>query len=176
MNLIITCPRHMEEEAAGEIERILDVMGDGSPHVSITDMSGILTAKTALEPVSISRGISQMLADEPWSVRYCLRVIPIQRTVKAEPGAITDAAIEMAGRLVQKDATYRITVEKRNTSISSSDIISEIARGVENKVSLEHADAIILVEILGGIAGISVLHGSDIFSAERVRRSLGESA
>lgn len=176
MNLIITCPRHMEEEAAGEIEHVLDVMGDATPHVSITDMSGILTAKTALDPVSVSRGIGQMLADEPWSVRYCLRVIPIHRTVKAEPGAIAGAAIEMARRLVQKGDTYRITVEKRNTSLSSSDIISEIARSVDNKVSLEHADATILVEILGGTAGISVLHGSDIFSAERVRRSLGESA
>ncbi len=169
MNLIVTCARHMEEEAADELVGILDTMGDGASDITITSMSGILTARTALDPVSVSRGMRRMLADEPWAIRYCMRVIPVQETVRADVDAIADAAARMA-HAIPRDATYRITVEKRNTDISGSSIIASVARNVENKVSLEHADMIVLVEILEGVAGISVLHGSDIFSAEKARR------
>ena len=172
MNLIVTCPRHMEEDAADEIVGVLDIMGDDAPDITITNMSGILTAKTTLDPVSVSKRIKGMLKDEPWSIRYCMRVIPIHTTVRAEADAIADAASEMAKRTIPKDATYRISIEKRNCSLSSSSIIGSIADSIKNKVSLEHADMIILVEILGGIAGVSVLQDSDIFSAEKTRRSM----
>lgn len=172
MNLIVTCQRHMEEEAANEIADILEEMGDDTPNIDITDMSGILTVDTILEPVSISNKIKNMLIDEPWTIRYCMRVIPIQATVNAEIDAIADIAIKTAQQKIPKDSTYRITVEKRNSDIASSDIIDTIAHSIKNKVSLEYADFIILIEILHRVAGVSILQDSDIFSAEKTRRNM----
>ena len=42
-------------------------------------MSGILTAEKKLEPIEVVKQIPEMLLDEPWSIRYCLRIIPIQK-------------------------------------------------------------------------------------------------
>ena len=160
----------MEEDAAEEIGGILNGMGDGSAEVEATGISGILTATTVLDPVTVSRGIREMLADEPWTIRYCLRVIPIQEVVRTELSEITRAATELS-RLIPEDATYMVLVEKRNTSISSREIISDVARTIKNSVSLEHPDRIVLIEILGATTGISVIRGADIFSAEKTRRS-----
>lgn len=172
MNLIITCARHTEEDAAGELARVLGSMGDDSPDIVVTHMSGILTASTGVEPASVPAKFRETLEDEPWSIRYCLRVIPVLETVTTDVGEIVDAATAMALQKIPGDATYRITVEKRNTGVSGSEIISGIARGISNPVSLEHADATVLIEVLGGTTGISVLRDSEIFSAEKVRRGM----
>lgn len=172
MNLIITCARHMEEETADEITGILERLGDDSPDITITDMSGILTVTTTLDPVTVSNTMKEMLADEPWTIRYCMRAIPIHETLKADTDAIIDTATGRAHTAIPKDATYRITIEKRNTGISGSKIIGQVAQNIKNKVSLDHPDIIILVEILGGIAGIAILRDTDIFSAEKTRRNM----
>ena len=81
MNLIITCPRHLEPETEEELIDILGELGDSDVKITITNMSGILTAETKLDPIEVVRKIKEMLLDEPWSVRYCKRVIPIQRVL-----------------------------------------------------------------------------------------------
>ena len=84
MNLIITCARHMEPETVEEVNKILKEFGDSEPKISITNMSGILTAETNLEPIEVVRKMREMLLDEPWSIRYCLRIIPIQKVIETK--------------------------------------------------------------------------------------------
>ena len=50
MNLIVTCARHFESDAEEEIIDILDQFGDSEVKVSISNMSGILTAETKIDP------------------------------------------------------------------------------------------------------------------------------
>ena len=52
--------------------------------LQITSMSGILTAETKLDPIEVVRKIKAMLLDEPWSVRYCKRIIPIQKVTESK--------------------------------------------------------------------------------------------
>ncbi|MBT5279394.1 MAG: RNA methyltransferase, partial [Nitrosopumilus sp.] len=69
MNLIITCARHLEEETGNEITDILDELGDSNVKISISNMSGILTAETILDPIEVVRKMKEILLDEPWSIR-----------------------------------------------------------------------------------------------------------
>jgi len=82
MNLIITCPRHLESDTEEELRDILEELGDSEPIITITNMSGILTAQTKLVPVQVVEKIKEMILDEPWSIRYCSRIIPIQKSLK----------------------------------------------------------------------------------------------
>lgn len=173
MNLIITCARHLEPEAEEEIKEILKEFGDSEPRVSITNMSGILTAETSLEPIQIVRKMKEMLLDEPWSIRYCLRVIPIQKVIEAKIEEI-EKTIAFISEQISDDETYRISIEKRNSDMSSHEIITKIANKIKNKVSLEFPDKVVLIEILGGKAGISVLKKSDVLSTEKTKRSISE--
>ncbi|MHA7646627.1 THUMP domain-containing protein [Nitrosopumilus sp. S4] len=173
MNLIITCARHLEPETVEEISSILEEMGDLEPKITITKMSGIVTAETKLEPIEVVRKIREMLLDEPWSLRYSLRIIPIQRVVETKIESI-EAAIEEMSKEITENETYRISIEKRNSYISSQELITKIARNLKNKVSLEFPDKIILLEILGNTCGISILEKLDILSTEKTKRSISE--
>ena len=173
MNLIITCPRHLEPETESELTDILEEFGDPDVKITISNMSGILTAETKLDPIEVVRNIKEMLLDEPWSIRYCKRIIPIQKVIEPTIEEIEESIQELSNQISDEE-TYRILIEKRNSDLSSKEIITKIADKIKNKVSLEFPDKIILIEILGNKAGISILKKSDILSTEKTKRSMSE--
>ncbi len=173
MNLIITCARHLEEDTEEELRDILDELGDSEIEVSISDMSGILTAQTKLDPIEVVKKMKEILLDQPWSIRYCLRIIPIQKVIETKIEVIEMAISNISNQILDGE-TYRILIEKRNSDISSKEIITKIAHEIKNKVSLDFPDKIILIEILGGMTGISILKEADILSIEKTKRSMSE--
>ncbi len=173
MNLIITCARHLEPETEQELRSILEELGDSKPTINITKMSGILTANTIMEPTEVVKKIRNMIIDEPWSIRYCLRIIPIQKIIETEIEIIEKQIADMSN-LILENESYRISIEKRDSQISSQELISKIAKNIKNKVSLKFPDKIILIEILGSQTGLSILKKSDILSVEKTKRSISE--
>ena len=173
MNLIITCARHLEPETEEELCDILEELGDSDVKISITEMSGILTAETKLDPIKVVRKIKEMVLDEPWSVRYCLRIIPIQKVIETKIEEIEKTVYDMNEQIVEGE-TYRISIEKRNSNLSSQEIITKIADKIKNKVSLEFPNKVVLIEILGNKTGISILKKSDVLSIEKTKRSISE--
>ena len=173
MNLIITCSRHFEEEAASEISNILGYLGEQKATITISEFSGIVTVQTMLDPFFVVKKIQEKILDEPWGVRYCLRFIPVQETVFTQKDDIVKAVLNHVGLIKPEDA-YRITIEKRHSAISTMEIIDAIANEIPNKVSLEKFDWIILVEILGNKTGVSILRDDDIVSTQKLKRSLSE--
>ena len=173
MNLIVTCARHLEGETEDELIDILDELGDSDVKISVSSMSGIITVQTKLNPIEVVRKMKEMVLDEPWSIRYCLRIIPIQKVVETNIEEIEKSISSMSSEINEKES-YRILIEKRNSDISSKEIITKIANRIKNKVSLDFPDKIILIEILGIITGISILKKSDILSLEKTKRSMSD--
>ena len=171
LNLLVTCGRNLESETETEIRKILNECGSDKPEIYRTDMRGILFVNTNTDTSKIIDWIKTKVNEEPWSIRYCLRVIPIQ--------AVTDTDIEKIKQnvqklknIIQKNDSYRITVEKRNSNMSSKEIITEVANQFSNKVSLDKPDWIILIEVLGNKTGISILKNDTVFSLDKSKRKL----
>ena len=173
MNLIITCARHLEGDAEEEIIDILDELGDSDVKISVSSMSGIITVQTKLDPIEVVRKMKETLLDEPWSIRYCLRVIPVQKVIETNIEEIEKTISSMSDQIEEKES-YRILIEKRNSDISSKEIITKIANGIKNKVSLDFPDKIILIEVLGIITGISIIKKESILSLEKTKRSMSD--
>ena len=173
MNLIVTCARHLEGETENELIDILDELGDSDVTISVSSMSGIITVQTKLDPIEVVRKMKEMLLDEPWSIRYCLRVIPVQKIVETNIEEIEKTISSISNQIEEKES-YRILIEKRNSDISSKEIITKIASNIKNKVSLDFPDKVILIEILGIVTGISILKKSDILSLEKTKRSMSD--
>ena len=171
MNLIVTCPRNLEPEAENEIKKILNELDDQEPEIFKTDMRGILMVNTILEPLKIIDWVKNKINDEPWFFRYCLRIIPVQKTTDTDIDKIKQNVMNLKS-IIQENDSYRITVEKRNSNMSSSQIINEIAKIIPNKVSLDEPDWVILVEIFGEKTCISILKNDSIFSLEKSKRNL----
>ena len=170
MNLLVTCARNLETETKNEIEKILGEIGDQEPEILNVGMRGILMVNTNIESSKIITWVKDKVVEEPWFIRYCLRMIPIQSVTETEIDKITKVITKLKS-VIQQNDSYRITIEKRNTDMSSTEIITEIAKIFPNKVSLNQPDWIVLIEILGNKTGISILKENEIFSLDKAKRA-----
>ena len=170
MNLLVTCARNLETETKNEIGKILDEIGDQESEILNVGMRGILMVNTSIKPSKIIDWVKDKVVEEPWLIRYCLRMIPIQSVTETDMSKITKDVIKLKD-VIQQNDSYRITIEKRNTDMSSTEIITEIAKIFPNKVSLNQPDWIILIEILGDKTGISILKENEIFSLDKAKRA-----
>tara|TARA_B100000029_G_scaffold414015_1_gene417281 strand:+ start:189 stop:710 length:522 start_codon:yes stop_codon:yes gene_type:complete len=169
LNFIITCQRNLEYETIEEIARFLDKFGDSNAKISKTPFSGIIELNTLLDIFDVIKQFRVIIDEEPWSIRFCSRIIPIQQMCKSELKSIKECIQTMTSR-IEKNQSYRISIEKRNSDLKSRDLISEIADLIPNKVSLENADWEIIIQVMGVTTGIGILPKNSIISVSKEKR------
>lgn len=99
--------------------------------------------------------------------------MPIEKVVPAEIGILRRGVRQITDR-IQPLQTFRVTVEKRHSTINSSDLIRGIASEIDRDVDLSNPDWIVLVEVIQNIAGLSVIRPSQVFSSVVEKRKLGD--
>ncbi|MGA7897942.1 MAG: THUMP domain-containing protein [Nitrososphaeraceae archaeon] len=164
VNLIASTFRHGEEDARDELDETLRDFGDPNPECILSKISGIVFAYSTIDPFDVIIRFKELVKNEPWKVHYILRVLPIEIVLPTSIANIVSASSNL-GKKIQPGESFRITIEKRHTSMSSSAVIAQVANHFTNKVSLDWPDWIILIEIIGSIAGVSVLRPDQVFSS-----------
>ena len=162
-NLLVTTARGNEEDACSEIWYLLGEIGDSAVKVDKTGITGLIAAKTALNPFEIIEKFRVILKERPYEFRYALRVIPVEKVVRTDVGEIQRAVTEL-GSKIKEGETFRVTVEKRFTNTSTNDIIAAAAANIERRVDLNRPDKIVLIEVVGGLTGVSVVKPQEILS------------
>lgn len=168
-NLLISTSRGNERNTCSEMWYLLGEAGDRGAIVERTPVIGLVVARTKADPVVVVERLHSLLLERPWEFRYTLKVTPLMGTVPSDPQKIEDFAVELAGSL-RRDEKFRITVEKRRTSISGRALIEAIAKRIDRKVDLDTPDKILLVQILGEVTGVSLIAPDKILSVEREKR------
>ena len=168
-NLIISTSRGNERNTCSEMWYLLGEVGDRGSTIETTSVIGLVVAKTKLDPIKAIRDLRVLLKARPWEFKYTLKMVPIQRIVEAQVQLIEQAALDIASRIGQKDK-FRITIEKRHTGLSSKTIIDTVAKRISRTVDLDSPDRILMIEILGELAGLSLIAPEDVLSVEREKR------
>jgi tRNA acetyltransferase TAN1 len=168
-NLLVSTYRGNERNTCSEMWYLLGEAGDRTAVVERTQVIGLVVARTKIDPVTAIDRLRSLLLERPWEFRYTLKVTPISGTVASDPQQIVDFAAKL-GEDLKKDEKYRITVEKRRTSISGRALIEAVAERIDRKVNLDEPDKIVLIQIVGEITGVSVVPPDKILSVEREKR------
>jgi tRNA acetyltransferase TAN1 len=159
----------MESETINEVTELLDEFGDLNARILKTKFSGIIKIETVLEISELVEKFRDKIENEPWEIRYCSRIIPIQKTCQTDLITIKQNVTELIS-LINPNATYKISIDRRDSELIRSEIISNIAELLTNSVSLEKPDWEIIIQILGNETGISVVPKNSILSVTRLKR------
>jgi tRNA acetyltransferase TAN1 len=168
-NLLATTAKGSEEDACSEIWFLIGEMGDREVKVDKTGIRGLIAARTVLNPFNVIDKLRDILKERPYEFRYTLRVIPIEKVVRTDLSEIQHAVNELAGKIGENE-TFRITVEKRFTTTQTRDIIEAAAANIQRRVDLARPDRIVLIEVVGGSTGISVINPEEILSVAKERK------
>ena len=159
----------MEVETINEVTHLLDEFGDPNARSSKTGFSGIIKIETVLEISELVEKFRDKIENEPWEIRYCSRIIPIQKTCQTDLITIKQNVTELIS-LINPNETYKISIDRRDSELIRSEIISNIVELLTNSVSLEKPDWEIIIQILGNETGISVMPKNSILSVTRLKR------
>jgi tRNA acetyltransferase TAN1 len=169
-NLLVSSARGNEREANSELWYLIAELGDQSTETSYTPVSGLTVAKTSLDPLRVIEKLRSILKEKPWEFRYVLKVKPVQRVVPTEIEAIRKAVSEKSNS-IRDGETFRVSIEKRRSNVSSKDVIDAIAAKIPRRVDLRDPAKIVLVEIIGTVAGIAVIPPNGVLGIEREKRA-----
>lgn len=162
-NLLATTYRRFERNACSELRYLLGEIDDSAPTVEKTGVAGLIAAKTTFNPFDVIEKFRKILHERSYEFRYMLRVIPIEKIVQTDLAEIQIAATELSSK-ISDDETFRVTVEKRFTQTPTKDFIEAAAAKIERKVDLNNPDKILLIEVIGGLTGLSVIKPNEILS------------
>ena len=169
-NLLVSSARGDEHEANSELRYLLRELGDSFATTGLTQVSGLTVARTILDPVRLIRQLRPILKMRPWEFRYILKVKPVRQVVPSTVEEIAKAAAEQAVG-IREDETFRVSVAKRRSNVSSKEIIDAVASKVPRRVDLQNPKKVILVEIISQVAGISIIEPNCILGVEREKRA-----
>jgi tRNA acetyltransferase TAN1 len=163
-NLIATTSRGNERPMCNEILYLLkEELDDTQAQAAKTKIRGLIVAKTTLDPILVIEKFHAVLKERPYEFRYALRILPIQKVVSTDLEEIKKNTAELA-TAIGEDESFRVTVEKRFTTLHTKDLVEAAAGDIKNKVALENSDKILLIEVLGALTGLSLLKQSDILA------------
>jgi len=170
-NILATTYRQRENEAASELFSLLSESGDYKPKIERTGVSGLIAAATKLPYETVREAVKKLASEEPWRIRFLLRLLPIERVVQSSVESIVGAVAELTSKISQNES-FRITVEKRHTSIVASDLVIRSAERVNRRVDLDNPDWVVLIEVVGKWTGVSVARPNDIVSITKLKKGL----
>lgn len=162
-NILASTSRGYEKYARSELRLLFEKIGDASPVIERTGVSGLIAAKTNMDAVEAIRRFRALLQQSPYEFRFILRIIPIEKVVPTDLDLIQQTVTEL-GSKIDENETFRVTVEKRFTTTHSKEIIEKVAASIKRKVNLTNPGKIVLIEVVGGFTGVSVLNPEDILS------------
>lgn len=164
-NLLVSCPRGKEAMAKAEASAFLSDLGDTSPAIWRTRFSGLLYGRTSLDPFDVVRKARQEALENPWEFRYVTKLVPVGSTCKASTQDLVATAARLRDQ-ISRCRTFRITLSKRGCDLTADQVISSIAPLFSTKVDLENPECVLLIEVIGQEAGISVIT-EPVFSLQR---------
>lgn len=121
-------------------------------------------------PKGLLSFITDFVRSEPFKVRYILRIIPVDRVVDTKLEEIVKAVKDLA-QAIGPGETFRITIEARDSPYPDKKLIDALADAIDRKVNLDSPDKVVLLEVFGEYAGISVISPHEILSIQKLKRA-----
>ncbi len=142
--------------------------GDDAGEAEFTGITGLVAAKTSLNPFQVIVRWREFALERPWDFRVLLKATPIELVVPSETEKIVEAAEKLSAKIAEKE-TFRITVHNRASSLHSAELIPRVGSRIPRTVDLKGFQRMMNIEILGDLTGLSVLTPDDILSISKIR-------
>lgn len=121
-------------------------------------------------PKALLAFITDFVRSEPFKVHFIRRIVPVDRVVDTKIADIVGAVKDLSSAIGPKE-TFRITIEARDSPYSDKELIDSLADAVDRKVNLDAPDKVVLLEIFGEYAGVSVVSPAEMVSIQKLKRA-----
>lgn len=175
---LISSQVHLEKNALSEAAWILSTYGEiESFKAKVLPVGGLgllSIEQGIIIPDTIQEDINSLLKTE--KIYYCFKIIPLEIFENYSEDLIYLWIEENKERILPTE-TWRVTVNKRHTSIKTSELITTVAKKISNPVNLKNPQKIIQIEIIGKYVGLAILEPYELIQlTNRLSQMIKEDA
>ncbi|MFQ6126181.1 MAG: THUMP domain-containing protein [Candidatus Heimdallarchaeota archaeon] len=171
-NLFVSVNRRFETPACGALKALLEVLGDETPNIDKTYISGLIVAQTKLDPFKVIARIRKLIRVREFHYEHLLKIRPIMQTFPLDLERLRTVCQGLTEQYIKRDETFRITLERRFTETPRENIIEAAAADINRKVQLENPDKVVFIAVLANICGVSVLQPDDTLSITKEKEQV----
>lgn len=155
---LVSSQVHFEKNALSEAAWILSSYSDiDSFKAKLLPVGGLGLLEVENEisiPQTVHETIESLLETD--KIYYCFKIIPLEFFNTFSEELIYSWIDNHKEKIVEKE-TWRITINKRHSSIKTSILITNVAKKIPNPVDLKNPRKIVQIEIVGKFVGLSIL-------------------
>lgn len=167
-NLVATTQRGNERACMKELGMLGEALGFRDVRLKRTWYPGLVVGLTPGDPVALVKALRPVVEEDPWDIRFLQKLTPVEINTEATIADVTEAVEKLAPRIPEK-SSFRISINRRGSDVSTQELIKAAASKVERRVNLDRPDWIIQVEIIEDAAGVSVLEPDSILSVTKLQ-------
>jgi tRNA(Ser,Leu) C12 N-acetylase TAN1 len=172
-NLLVTYQPNRAGMAEREVRRCINEAGDRVVELTSSCIRGVFCIETSGDAKQTVSAIREEFREDPGTLTNTFHWIPVDLWVKATLDDMAEAAHELA-KGIGENERWMMHMHKRRHDMTSEELVLALTEPIsKGKVDLRRPDKIIAVEVLGGMAGMSLVTREQIIDANRIRQEVG---
>ena len=172
-NLLVTYHSNRAGLAEREVRRRVEEAGGSIDELESSCISGVFCIEVSGDAKQIVSNIREEFHEDPGTLTHTYHWMPVDRWVKASVEDMTEAARELAEG-IDENERWMMHMHKRRHDMTSEELVLALTEPIsKGKVDLKGPDKVIAVEVLGGMAGMSLVTRKQIIDANQLRQKIG---
>lgn len=172
-NLLVTFHPNRAGSAEREVRDRIDEVGGAVEDIERSSINGVLCVKVTGDAKDLVALLRADLKETPEMLSHTYHWVPVDRWVEASEEAMIEA-VEDAAAGIKDSESWMMHVHKRHHPKHSEELMLTLTDRIQKgKVDLKHPEKIIVVEVLGSMAAISLLERNQIIDLNRLRLEAG---
>jgi tRNA acetyltransferase TAN1 len=168
-NLLVTYHGNLEGFGETEVRTRLQEAGAGLEELKRSDVDGVFLCRVSGDAKKVVADVRTMCIGAPDLFQETHHWTPVERWVKAEPQEMAKAAEELGAGISPGDR-WMLVLRKRRTPLHTMDLIKLLTDPINRgKVDLHHPDKMLIVEIMGDVAGMALVTREQLLDVNKVR-------
>lgn len=172
-NLLVTYHSNRAGLAEREVRRRVEEAGGSIDELESSCISGVFCIEVSGDAKQIVSNIREEFHEDPGTLTHTYHWMPVDRWVKASVEDMTEAVRELAEG-IDENERWMMHMHKRRHDMTSEELVLALTEPIsKGKVDLKRPDKVIAVEVLGGMAGMSLVTREQIIDANQLRQKIG---
>jgi tRNA acetyltransferase TAN1 len=168
-NLLVTFHQYEKGHAETEMRARLKDVGAYIESIQPTNVEGVFEVLVGDDPKKIVADIRQLCLDDPGLFSYTHHWVPIERWIPQDTEEMVKITSEF-GKHISHNERWMLHLHKRHIGIHSSDLIDRLTVPIqEGIVDLKNPQKIVIVELMGDRAGMSLVRCDELLDVNKVK-------
>jgi tRNA(Ser,Leu) C12 N-acetylase TAN1 len=172
-NLLVTFHPNQVGLAEAEVRKRIEDEKSMVEYIDRSSVEGVFCIKVDGDPKRMVTSLRDDFSENPGMLAHTYHWVPIDRWVPANDEDMIEAVRETA-RGIGDHESWMMHMHKRHHEKHSEELVLALTDPIrKGKVDLKNPDKIIAVEVLGNMAGISLLERDQIIDVNKMRQEIG---